>query len=78
MRSLLGRVRAAAIEFAREGSFMNFAGFGGLSAAHFSGGEPTDLRARIRRRAALRDRLIQLGLIVALVAVTLFGVTRLW
>jgi hypothetical protein len=55
-----------------------FAGSGGLSAAHFTRGEPTDLRARIRRRAALRDGLILLGLIVALVAGTLFGVTRLW
>jgi hypothetical protein len=70
-------VRAAAIEFAREGSFMDFAGFGAPSAAHFTRGAPIDLRERIRRRAALRDRLILLGLIVALVVATFFGVTLL-
>jgi hypothetical protein len=64
------RVRAAVIAFAREGCFMAFLGSGDR-------GPPDDVRDRVRRRAVRRDRLILLALIGALIAVAMFGVTRL-
>jgi hypothetical protein len=56
---------------------MRFRDFSGRSATRTAIDQPNDLRARLRRRAARRDSLIVLALIVALVVVALFGVMRL-
>lgn len=40
-------------------------------------GRPDDVRARVRRRAARRDTLVLLVFVAALLAVVLFGATRL-
>jgi hypothetical protein len=49
----------------------------GPGAARSAIDQPDELRARLRRRAARRERLILLALIAALIAVALFGVTKL-
>jgi hypothetical protein len=49
----------------------------GPGAARSAVDQPDELRARLRRRAARRERLILLALIAALIAVALFGVTKL-
>jgi hypothetical protein len=56
---------------------MPFRDSSGPGAARSAIDQPNELRARLRRRAVRRERLILLGLIAALIAAVLFAVTRL-
>jgi hypothetical protein len=64
------------IAFAREDCFMPFPGSGDRDAARLARDQSTDLRARLRRRSARRQRLILLGLATGLVAAVLVGVAH--